>query len=272
MRPPARAMIAGIVRRDLTVVIRARAVVMPIIVVALVFFVVLPAIVAVGLRVGQDQLAELEPLLSVVPEALRRQLGSGSVASQLAVYLFEYQFATVFLIVPLMVASVIAADSFAGEKERKTLESLLYTPTTDLELYVAKLLGPWLAAMGVAVGGFVLYAIAVNIAAASDAGRVLAVTPLWLLVIGWLSPAVAAVGLGVMVIVSARVRGFQEAYQLGGAIVVPVVLLIVAQVAGLLFIDALLALALGLIVWIVAAVVLWLGYRGFRRERLLLSS
>jgi ABC-type Na+ efflux pump permease subunit len=265
-------MVGAIVRRDLTVVLRARAVAMPIIAVGVIFFVVFPALAAFGLRLGQDALAEFEPMIAAVPESLRRQLGDGSVASQVAVYLFEYQFATLFLIVPLMVASVIAADSFAGEKERKTLESLLYTPTTDLELYVAKLVGPWLAAMAVAIIGFALYAIAVNVAAAEIAGRVLALTPLWLLVIGWLSPAVAALGLGVMVIVSARVRGFQEAYQLGGAVVLPLVLLFVAQVSGILFIDALLAFALGVVVWLVAAAVLWLGYRGFRRERLLLSS
>lgn len=272
MRPPARAMILGIVRRDLTVVLRARAVALPIVAVALIFFVVLPALAAIGLRLGQEALAEFEPLLAALPEPMRRQLGEGSVASQVTVYLFEYQFATLFLIVPLMVASVIAADSFAGEKERKTLESLLYTPTTDLELYAAKLLAPWVAAMGVAVVGFLLYAVAANAAAAGDAGRILAVTPLWLVVIGWLSPAIAALGLGTTVIVSARVRGFQEATQLSGAIVLPLVILIVAQVSGVLFIDAALAFALGLVVWLVAATVLWLGYRGFRRERLLLSS
>ncbi len=272
MRPSARAMILAIVRRDLTVVLRARAVAMPIVAVAVIFFVVFPALAAFGLRIGGDALGEFEPLIEAVPESLRQQLGGGSIASQVAIYLFEYQFATLFLIVPLMVASVIAADSLAGEKERKTLESLLYTPTSDLELYVAKLLAPWVAAMAVTIVGFVLYAIAVNVAAAADAGRTLALTPLWLLVIGWLSPAVAALGLGAMVIVSARVRGFQEAYQLGGAVVLPLVLLIVAQVSGVLFIDAMLAFALGLVVWLVAATTLWLGYRGFRRERLLLST
>ena len=271
MRPPARVMVGTIVRRDLTVVARAKAVLMPIIILPLVLFVALPTFAAVGIRLGSDELAELEPLLAALPDTMREQLGDGPMASQLAVYLFEYQFATLFLIVPLMVASVIAADSFAGEKERKTLESLLYTPTTDLELYMAKLLGPWLAAMSVAVIGFVLYAIAVNVAASADVGRILVITPLWLLVIGWLSPAVAALGLGVMVIVSARVQGFQEAYQLGGAIVLPLVLLIVAQVSGVLFLDAVLAVALGLAIWILAAAVLWLGYRAFHREQLLVS-
>ena len=49
------------------------------------------------------------------------------------------------------------------------------------------------------------------------------------------------------------------------------VLLIVAQVSGVLFIDAVLALVLGLAIWMLAAAVLWLGYRAFHREQLLVS-
>ena len=39
-----------------------------------------------------------------------------------------YLLAPLFLIVPLMVSAVLAADAFAGEKERRTLESLLHLP------------------------------------------------------------------------------------------------------------------------------------------------
>ena len=39
-----------------------------------------------------------------------------------------YLLAPLFLIVPLMVSAVLAADAFAGEKERKTLERLLHLP------------------------------------------------------------------------------------------------------------------------------------------------
>ena len=67
-------------------------------------------------------------------------------------------------------------------------------------------------------------------------------------------------------------RGFQEAYQLGGLVVLPLVLLIVAQIAGLLFLDAAIALLLGLLLWLLAALVLRLGYRSFQRERLLTSG
>jgi ABC-2 type transport system permease protein len=272
IRPAAAGPVIGIIRRDLTVVLRSRAVVLPIIIVPIVLFVGLPLLIVFGLRLGQEQLAELAPLLQALPEGMRNQLGDGPLLQQALVYLIEFQFASLFLIVPLMVAAVIAADSFAGEKERKTLEALLYTPTTDLELYLAKLVAPWTAAMAVSLVGFVLHAVSANVAAGAEAGRLLVITPLWLVVVLWLSPAVAALGLGALVQVSARVRGFQEAYQLGGLIVLPIVLLMVAQLAGVLFLDFAFAVLAGAVVWLVAGAVLWLGFRSFRRERLLLST
>ena len=41
---------------------------------------------------------------------------------------------------PSSFSLVIALETFAGEKERRSLESLLATPLTDLQLYVGKLL------------------------------------------------------------------------------------------------------------------------------------
>ena len=145
--------IRAIVVRDLRLVARAKAVMVPLIVVPVMFFVLFPALAVIGVRAGGEAIEELRPLVEILPAEITRTLGPGPLERQILVYLLEYQFATFFLIVPLMVCSVIAADSFAGEKERRTLEALLYSPTTDRELYVAKLLGPWLAAIAVSVVG-----------------------------------------------------------------------------------------------------------------------
>jgi tellurite resistance protein TehA-like permease len=85
----------------------------------------------------------------------------------------------------------------------------------------------------------------------------------------WLGPAVGAMAISILVVVSARVRGFQEAYQLGGVIVLPVVALVVGQLAGVVVLDVGLAGILGAVVWLVAAAILYFASRGFRRERLL---
>ena len=74
-----------------------------------------------------------------------------------------YLVAPLFLIVPLMVSAVTASDTFAGEKERRTLETLLHLPVRDRDLYIAKLLGGFIPATAVSWIGFVLFAIISNI-------------------------------------------------------------------------------------------------------------
>ena len=44
----------------------------------------------------------------------------------------------------------VFCDAFAGEKERKTLESLLHLPVRDRDLYIAKLLVGFLPSVAVA--------------------------------------------------------------------------------------------------------------------------
>jgi fatty-acid desaturase len=99
-------------------------------------------------------------------------------------------------------------------------------------------------------------------------GRVFFPNLMWIFLAIWVAPAVAGLGLGVTVLVSARAETFQEAYQLGGVIVLPILLLVVGQATGILYFSSWLVLALGLLFWVVDAVLLTLGARHFRRSEL----
>jgi ABC-2 type transport system permease protein len=265
-----RGAIATIVWKDLLVVRRSRMMMLPLILVPLILLVVLPGLAALspGLLPEAD-LAEILRLIEGAPTGLREDLAGLAPEQQAIVLMLGYLFAPLYLLIPVMVASVIAADSFAGEKERRTLEALLYTPTTDRELVLAKMLGPWLAALAVAWASFVGYAVVVNAAAWPIMGRIFFPTPLWWVLVLWMAPAVAAVALGVSVLVSARVKGFQEAYQLGGLVVLPIVALMIGQMAGAVFLGPLLVFGLGAAVWAVAGFVIVAGARRFRRGEVL---
>jgi ABC-type Na+ efflux pump permease subunit len=165
--------------------------------------------------------------------------------------------------------TVISADSFAGEKERKTLEALLYAPITDQELLVGKVLSSWLPAMLVAVGGFLVYGLVANLAAWPVMGRIFFPNVMWLVLVVWVAPAVAGLGVGTMVLISSRAEGFQDAYQLGAAIVLPIVLLLVGQATGVIYFNLGLVLLLGLVLWLVDAVLLSWGIRIFQRSELI---
>jgi ABC-type Na+ efflux pump permease subunit len=267
--------IFAIIRKDLKVVSQNKGVMLPILILPLILFVVLPWLVTVMpslvnvAGVSANDLAELQGLINRMPAGFQEEMAGYEGSQILPVFFLVYMLAPIFLIVPLMVSSVISADSFAGEKERKTMEALLYTPTTDRELFVAKLLSGWLAAIAVALAGFVLYVIMANAAAWSQMHRIFFPNAMWLVMIAWVVPASAGLGLAVMVLVSARAQGFQDAYQMGGLVVLPVLLLIFGQVSGVMYFNVTLVFLLGLVIWLFDGLLIWLGSRSFRRGRLL---
>ncbi len=70
-------------------------------------------------------------------------------------------------------------------------------------------------------------------------------------------------------LISARVATAYEAFQMGGMVVIPVVLLLFGQVSGLLIFGPLVVLVLGVVAWALALGVLNAGLGYFRRPELL---
>jgi ABC-2 type transport system permease protein len=264
--------IFAIVRKDLKVVSRNKGVMLPIIIAPLVLFVILPWVVTLMPfleKLFGFTLSDTQEMINQLPAGIQQELAGYDPYQGIVKYFLVYIMAPFFLIIPLMVSSVIAADSFAGEKERKTMEALLYTPTTDRELFVAKLLSGWLAALAVALVGFVLYVIMANAAAWSYIHRIFFPNAMWLVMIAWVVPAIPGLGLGVMVLVSSRAQGFQDAYQMGSIVILPVIFLFVGQVSGAMSFSITVMFLIGMVIWLLDGLLIWLGSRSFQRGRLL---
>lgn len=263
--------IKAIIRKDLKVVLQSRGVRIPLILLPLIILVILPSLASLGPAlqgVPGTPFAGLDNFLEHMPAGLRAKMAGYDETQSIVVLAVVYFLAPLYLVLPLMFATVIAADSFAGERERKTLEALLYTPTTDRELFLAKLLSAWLPALGIAWGGFVPYGLAANLAAWPTMGRIFFPNAMWIVLVLWVAPSVAGLGLGITVLISARAQGVQEAYQVGAAVVLPILLLIVGQAAGVMYLSSGLVLLLGLVLWTVDGALLWFAGRVFRRTEL----
>lgn len=261
--------IRAIARKDLKVAMQNRGVMLPIVIVPLILFVVFPWAMVYASSMAGSSMSNVDELLARMPSGLLNELSGYNREQQMIVFSLVYMLAPMFLILPLMVSSVLAADSFAGEKERKTLEALLYTPTTDRELFTAKLLGPWTAAVAVAIFSFVVYAVMVNVAGWQSIGHVFFPNRMWIALVFWVTPAVAGLGLVVMVFVSARAQGFQDAYQTGGLVVLPVVALMIGQISGVMYFSLGVVLLAGLIIWLIDLGLLRAASKRFRRTELM---
>jgi ABC-type Na+ efflux pump permease subunit len=250
----------AVLAKDLLAVRRSKAVVLPMLIVPALLLLVLP--LAIGLAARASEPVGVHGFLQAVPERLGEVIRRLPPRQQLLVLVDGYLLAPLFMIVPLMVASVLAADAFAGEKERKTLEGLLHLPIAERDLFYAKVGGAFLPAMAVSWIGFIFFVVLANAVGWSVMHRLFLPTRLWLVMMAWVAPAVAALGMGVMVRVSARARTAQEANQLGGAVVLPLIFLVVGQSTGLLLVTLPVVFASGAVVW---ALAIWLLHRGATR-------
>jgi ABC-type sugar transport system ATPase subunit len=175
-------------------------------------------------------------------------------------------------------ATVLGLDPWScGEELRRRTGVLTenaglderFTALENLE-FVGRLRGmePDVARRRITWGGFLLFAVVSNAVCWPVMHRIFVPTWLWAIVILWIAPAVAAVGLGIMVRVSIRANNTQEAQQLGGAVVLPLVILAGGQTTSLLLQGVEVSFLVGAVVWLLA---IWLNLRGaraFTRERM----
>ena len=259
--------VRALVERDLRAVRRSKAVVIPMLMVPVLLLVVLPLLVGMAARSASNSNGA-EGFLESLPAQLAEPIAALPPEEQLLTLVLGYLLAPLFLIVPLMVSAVIAADAFAGEKERRTIETLLHLPMADRDLFLAKLLTGFVPAVAVSWIGFAVYAVVANAVAWSVIDGPIVPNGLWLVMIFWVAPGIAALGLGVMVRVSARTRTTQEANQLGGAVILPLIFLAVGQSTGILLVDLPIALGIGAAVWLVAVILVARGAARFTRDRI----
>ena len=257
----------ALVGRDLRAVRRSKAVVLPMLLVPTLLLVVLPFVVGMTARGASDNTGAIG-MLDALPRQLADPIRALPPDEQLLTLVLGYLLAPLFLIVPMMVSAVIAADAFAGEKERRTMETLLHLPIPDRDLFIAKLLTGFIPAVAVSWLGFAVYLVVANVVAWPVIDGPIVPNRLWLVMIFWVAPAVAAVGLGIMVRVSARTRTTQEANQLGGAVILPLIVLAVGQSTGLLLVSMPVALGIGGALWLVATLLVGRGAARFTRDRI----
>lgn len=270
--------IRAIARKDLKEVRQNKMVWGPMIVLPVLFCVFMPLLLivlpqAVGESMGEAlNDPDLARMLTNLPPPLQAQLEGLDANQQMIVLILGFLFAPLFLILPIMTASVVGTNSFVGEKERKTIEALLYTPATDRELFFGKMLAAVVLALIVTWLSFLVYTLVLNVAGAPIMGRVWFPTTTWWLLIFWVTPAVSVLGMLGAVVVSARVKTFMEAYQTTGLLVLPVILLVLGQVFGVIYLSVEVAFVVGFVVWLLDAVFLWGSLRLFSRYSLFESA
>jgi ABC-2 type transport system permease protein len=262
--------VRAVVRKDLRIAFRNRGVRIPLLVTPALLLVVVPTFLVLG---GQLLAGSGLADLPGAPNAFEGLLPDPADVRQGAALswertVLEYLVAPLYLLVPLVVATVIAADSFAGERERRTLEALLHTGSDDQALFLGKFLAAYVPAIAMSWISFAGYSILANLLGHRAAGGIFFPTPTWLVIAFWVAPGVSLLGIAVMVGVSSRVRSLQAAHQVGSLLVLPFLLLVAVQVTGLMMLDVTTMVVFGGLLWLGGLAVLLFNLRTLDRDAL----
>jgi len=259
-------------RKDWLEIKRNWQVLLPILILPIMFAVVFPLIISVISALPAEEMnsGDFQALFDLLPLDTQALIGQMT-QTQLSVYVLAlYIFAPLFLIIPIMTSSVLASDSFAGERERKTIEALLATPISDSELFLGKTLVSFIPAMIVTIASFATYTIILDLATLSLFNGVLLLPNLtWIIMILGVAPTLALCSIGLTVLISAKVKGFKEAQQISVLLLLPVMGLMFGQIFGILILGPALLVALIAILAAMDVAIFYVGIKIFHREEIL---
>lgn len=203
-----------------------------------------------------------------VPALFAQMCGNIPATDCLQIYIIN-QFLLMFMIMPLSIPVAIAAYSIVGEKTTHSLEPLLATPITTEELLAGKALAAVIPAIAATWIGFFIFALASPLTGANPNVTRAILSPTWLVAVLIVGPLMAVLAVNFAIMVSSRATDPRVAEQISMVIMVPILLLLFGQIAGLLVINAKLMSLVAVILAAIDVGAVYAGARMFQRETIL---
>lgn len=257
--------ITAIIKKDITGIVSNHRMFITLLIVPLVLTVVIPTIFLLTMRFVPEESAQFQKLLELLPF----EQPQGNIQKTMANLMLNYILPVFFLIIPIMAASVMAASSFVGEKEKRTLETLLYCPLSLKEIFYAKVLAAFFLSMFISLLSFVCMLLILEIEGGLLLGFLFMPDVKWLLIMLLVSPSISLIAITLIVRFSAKAQSVEDAQQGAVFLLLPILLLLVGQFTGVLLISGWVLLGVGLACALLASILLKRSLRRFQYEALL---
>lgn len=258
-----RAMYA-VMKKDFRGIISNRRLFLELLIVPLILTIVLPSIFVVAIHFAPDD-PDILKMLELLPQGSR----TGGVEMAVTGLILNYILPIFFLMIPIMTASIMAASSFVGEKEKHTLETLLYCPLSVKQIFQAKVLASFLFSMMVALISFAAMMIVLEMEAFFIMDRLIMPAAGWIVILCLLSPSISLITVTLIVRGSAKAQSVEESQQGTVFLIVPLILLVAGQFAGVMLLNVWILLGLGVLCALLAWVLLQKAVGRFTYEMLL---
>lgn len=237
-----------------------------ILILPLILTIILPSIFVVVVCFAPD-----DPDMQVLYQLLPQESRGGSFQMTVIGLIFNYILPLFFLMIPIMTASIMAASSFVGEKEKHTLETLIYCPLSLQQIFRAKVLASFMLSMFVSLISFVAMLTVIQLEVFFLLDSLMLPGINWLIILLLVSPSISLIAVTLIVRGSAKARSVEESQQGAVFLILPLILLAVGQFSGIMLLGTGLLLILGLICALLAGLLLKKSMGRFTYEMLLRS-
>lgn len=234
-------------------------------IVPIVLTIALPSIFVFVISFAPDAASDFQKLLDMLPAPN----GEYSQQQQIFSLILNQIMPSFFLIIPIMASSVMAASSFVGEKEKHTLETLLYSPLSLGRLFQSKILAGFSVGMMISYSSFAAMLLVMELESFFLTGNLLLPAASWLAIMLLIAPAISLVAIAVTVRSSAKAQTIEEAQQRAVFLIFPILALLIGQFTGIILINAGLLWGVGIVLAALAILLVKRAAGNFTYEKLL---
>ena len=255
----------ALIKKDIRSITSNKQVLMVMLMVPLALTIVLPSVLVLVTVMAPDSASDFQKMLSMVSF-----LSEEPDQQQMILWLMLNKIMPAFfLMIPVMASSVMAASSFVGEKEKHTLETLLYSPLSLKQLFQSKILAGFSVGMMVSYISFAAMMLVLEIEMLFLTGNALMPDISWLIILLFIAPAVSLIAIAVTVRGSAKAQTMEEAQQRAVFLIFPIIALVIGQFSGVILVNSGLLLGLGIILAVIDVLLMKGAARKFTYEKLL---
>ena len=255
----------AVIKKDIRCVTLNKQVFAVLLIVPLALTIVLPSIFVLVTAFAPDAASDFQKILDMLP--------ADSVARSQQQRIFGLILNNImpvfFLMIPIMASSVMAASSFVGEKEKHTLETLLYSPLSLKQMFQAKILAGFSVGMMVSYISFAAMLLVLELEVFLLTGEAILPSSSWMAIMLLIAPAISLIAIAVTVRSSAKAQTIEEAQQRAVFLVFPILALLIGQFAGILLISAGLLWSVGAVLAALDALLMRRAAVSFTYEKLL---
>lgn len=256
---------AAIIKKDMQSITSNKRMFATLLIVPIVLTIFLPSVFILTFYFVPEEGKELLQLLETLPLPLQ----GGSSLRNMILLMLNFILPGFFLMIPIMASSVMSAASFVGEKEKRTLETLLYCPLSLKQIFRSKVTASFLISMVVSGVSFTAMLVVVEALSYTITGGFILPDVKWLFILFLIAPAISLIAITLIVRMSAKAQSVEDAQQGAVFLLIPVLLLLIGQFTGILLISTWLLLSIGVLCAFAAVILLNKSMSHFQYEALL---